>query len=63
MATTRSAGGAATSVDTGPAAGNSGIRKLSTASVGGIAGGVAPSWQSCYYCTREHFKSISDFVK
>jgi len=41
MATTRSAGGAATSVDTGPAAGNSGIRKLSTASVGGIAGGVA----------------------
>ncbi|XP_033166047.1 vacuolar protein sorting-associated protein 54 [Drosophila mauritiana] len=62
MATTRSAGGAATSVDTGPAAGNSGIRKLSSASGGGVAGGVAPSWQSCYYCTREHFKSISDFV-
>ncbi|XP_030561234.1 vacuolar protein sorting-associated protein 54 [Drosophila novamexicana] len=22
----------------------------------------APSWQSCYYCTREHFKSVAEFV-
>jgi len=21
-----------------------------------------PSWQSCYYCTRENFKNIGEFV-
>ncbi|KAH8368906.1 hypothetical protein KR200_001420 [Drosophila serrata] len=56
MATTRSAGdGTPTAEPT------SAFRKLSTASGGGIAPG-APSWQSCYYCTREHFKTVSDFV-
>jgi len=63
MATTRSAGDAATSVESGSGPGSAGFRKLSTASGGGIAGGAAPSWQSCYYCTREQFKTISDFVK
>ncbi|XP_022224248.2 vacuolar protein sorting-associated protein 54 [Drosophila obscura] len=49
MATTRTQGDAET--------GQQGSRKLSTAS---STGGL--SWQSCYYCTREHFKSIPEFV-
>ncbi|KAH8334535.1 hypothetical protein KR059_011244 [Drosophila kikkawai] len=56
MASTRSAGDA-----TPTAEATSAFRKLSTASGSGIPPG-APSWQSCYYCTREHFKTISDFV-
>ncbi|EDW78073.1 uncharacterized protein Dwil_GK24205 [Drosophila willistoni] len=36
-------------------------RKLSSVSLS-AGGGQGPSWQSCYYCTREHFKSIAEFV-
>ncbi|XP_017105711.2 vacuolar protein sorting-associated protein 54 [Drosophila bipectinata] len=59
MATTRPAGDSAAAPEPGSAA----SRKLSTASgSGGVAGGISASWQSCYYCTREHFKSIGEFV-
>ncbi|ALC44468.1 scat [Drosophila busckii] len=36
-------------------------RKLSTASNFNNSFN-APSWHSCYYCTREHFKNIGQFV-
>ncbi|XP_030377069.1 vacuolar protein sorting-associated protein 54 [Scaptodrosophila lebanonensis] len=38
-------------------------RKLSTASTGATgASAKAPSWHTCYYCTRENFNSIGEFV-
>ncbi|XP_034668984.1 vacuolar protein sorting-associated protein 54 [Drosophila subobscura] len=62
MATTRTQGDAETgNGQQQQQQGNS--RKHSTASTGGILSGApAASWQSCYYCTREHFKSIQEFV-
>ncbi|TDG44187.1 hypothetical protein AWZ03_009361 [Drosophila navojoa] len=27
-----------------------------------LSGVNAPSWQNCYYCTREHFKSVAEFI-